>query len=71
MAAVVHTSWLTPLLRRLPRRLLAQLDNWSHRVAMRRAQQRREAGRRRLSAQKNKDKKKKRDKKKEQRSKKG
>lgn len=53
MAAAVHTSWLTPVLRRLPAPLLAKLDAWSYRIAMQRAQKRREAGLRRaqLAAQ--------------------
>lgn len=53
MAAVVHTSWLTPVLRRLPAPLLAKLDAWSYRIAMQRAQSRRAAGLRRaqLAAQ--------------------
>lgn len=44
MAAVDHTSWLTPVLRRLPAPLLARLDAWSYRIAMQRAQRRRAAG---------------------------
>jgi len=53
MAAVDHTSWLTPVLRRLPARLLAKLDAWSYRIAVQRAQRRRAAGLRRaqLAAQ--------------------
>ena len=47
MPAVVRTSWLTSVLQRLPAPLLAKLDAWSYRVAMRRAQKRREAGLRR------------------------
>jgi hypothetical protein len=41
-----HTSFLTPLLRRLPARWLAALDAWSYRIAQQHAQRRREGGRR-------------------------
>lgn len=53
MTALARTTWLTPVLRRLPAPLLARLDAWSYRIARRRAQQRREAGlrRARLAAQ--------------------
>lgn len=44
MAAVAHTTWLTPVLRRLPARLLAKLDAWSYGIAVQRAQRRRAAG---------------------------
>lgn len=44
MAAVNHTSWLSPVLRRLPAPLLAKLDAWSYRIAVQRAQRRRAAG---------------------------
>jgi hypothetical protein len=52
MTTLAQTSLLTPILRRLPGRLLAQLDAWSHRIAMRRAQKRREAGLKRAQAAK-------------------
>lgn len=53
MAAVARTTWLSAVLRRLPAPLLAKLDAWSYRIAMQRAQRRREAGLRRaqLAAQ--------------------
>ncbi|WP_168107923.1 hypothetical protein [Ramlibacter lithotrophicus] len=47
MAVVARTTWLTLVLRRLPAPLLAKLDAWSYRIAMQRAQKRREAGLRR------------------------
>jgi hypothetical protein len=54
MAALAQTSLLTPVLRRLPSRLLAALDAWSYRIALKRAQRRREAGRQRAEAAKRK-----------------
>jgi hypothetical protein len=39
-----QTTLLTPLMRRLPGRLVAALDAWSYRVAQQRAQRRRDAG---------------------------
>jgi hypothetical protein len=45
MAAIVQTSWLTPVLRRLPSPWIAALDAWSYRIAQRRAERRRQAGR--------------------------
>ena len=45
MIAVVQTSWLTPVLRRLPSRWIAALDAWSYRIAQKRAERRRQAGR--------------------------
>lgn len=53
MVAVAHTTWLAPVLRRLPAPLLAKLDAWSYRIAMQRAQRRRAIGMRRaqLAAQ--------------------
>jgi hypothetical protein len=47
MATLAQTSLLTPVVRRLPGRLLTLLDAWSLRIAKRRAEQRREAGRKR------------------------
>jgi hypothetical protein len=44
MAANVRPGLLSPLLRRLPARLVAALDAWSYRRAQQRAQKRREAG---------------------------
>lgn len=52
MTALAQTSLLTPVLRRLPSRLLAALDAWSYRIAQKRAQRRREAGRLRAEAAK-------------------
>jgi hypothetical protein len=52
MTALAQTSLLTPVLRRLPSRLLAALDAWSYRIAQKRAQRRREAGRQRAEAAK-------------------
>ncbi len=53
MPVVPRSSWLASLLRRLPAPLLARLDAWSYRIAMQRAQRRRDAGLRRaqLAAQ--------------------
>jgi len=53
MPAVAHTSLLCTLLRRLPAPLLARLDAWSYRIAVARAQRRRDIGQRRarLAAQ--------------------
>ena len=45
MAAVAQTSWLTPVLRRLPSPWIAALDAWSYRIAQKRAERRRQAGR--------------------------
>ena len=50
MATLAQTSLLTPVVRRLPGRLLTLLDAWSQRIARRRAEKRREAGRRRAEA---------------------
>jgi hypothetical protein len=50
MATLAQTSLLTPLVRRLPARLLSVLDAWSRRVATQRAEKRREAGRKRAEA---------------------
>ncbi|HWI83555.1 hypothetical protein [Ramlibacter sp.] len=44
---VTHTSWLSPVVRRLPARLVATLDAWSYRIALQRAERRRAAGQRR------------------------
>lgn len=52
MTALAQTSLLTPVLRRLPSRLLAALDAWSYRIAQKRAQRRRDAGRLRAEAAK-------------------
>lgn len=53
MAATPRSNWLASALRCLPRPLLARLDAWSYRIAMQRAQRRRDAGLRRaqLAAQ--------------------
>jgi hypothetical protein len=40
MQAIVHTTWAAQLLRPVPAALLRVLDDWSHRVAQRRAQER-------------------------------
>jgi hypothetical protein len=40
MGAAVHTSLVSQVLQALPRSLLSVLDAWSHRVALRHAQQR-------------------------------
>ena len=50
MTAGVQTSLLTPVVRRLPHWLVAVLDDWSYRIAKRRAQRRREAALRRMAA---------------------
>lgn len=50
MAAVVHSSWVIPVLKLLPARLHAALDAWSYRLAQTRAERRRQAGRRRANA---------------------
>jgi len=50
MATLAQTSLLTPVVRRLPGRLLTLLDAWSLRIARQRAEKRREAGRRRAEA---------------------
>lgn len=42
MTALARTTWVTQALRLLPAPVLRALDAWSHRVAQRRAQQRRE-----------------------------
>lgn len=41
MTALARTTWVTHALRLLPAAVLRALDDWSHRVAQRRAQQRR------------------------------
>ena len=46
MAAIAQTSWLTQALRLLPSRALRVLDEWSYRLALRRAAKRRQARRR-------------------------
>ena len=49
MTTLAQTSLLTPVVRRMPRWLVTMLDDWSYRIAKRRAQRRREAALRRLS----------------------
>lgn len=41
MATLVHTSWLTQVLRLVPSRVLTALDAWSYRIALKRAERRR------------------------------
>lgn len=50
MTAGIQTSLLTPVVRRLPHWLVAVLDDWSYRIAKRRAQRRRNAALRRIAA---------------------
>ena len=50
MVAAVPHPVLLAVLRHLPNRLKAALDDWSYRVAQRRARQRREAALRRQGA---------------------
>jgi hypothetical protein len=50
MATLAQTSLLTPVVRRLPGRLLTLLDAWSLKIARQRAEKRREAGRKRAEA---------------------
>jgi hypothetical protein len=51
MSTLAQTTLLTPVVRRLPHRLLALLDAWSHRMALQRARQRAEAAQQRAKAQ--------------------
>lgn len=41
MSSITRTIWLSRVLRLLSPRLLAALDAWSYRIALRRAEQRR------------------------------
>ena len=50
MAAAVHSSLVSQVLHALPRPLLGLLDAWSHRIALRRAQQRQQKWQRRQAA---------------------
>jgi hypothetical protein len=44
MGTLAHSSWLAPVLHRLPGPWLAMLDAWSLRVAVQRREKRRLAG---------------------------
>ena len=44
MSAIAHSSWLLPVLRRLPKRWLAALDAWSYGIALRQRERRRLTG---------------------------
>ena len=50
MPTLVHPSWVGLLVTRLPRRLVKALDDWSYRVARRKAESRRAAALKRQAA---------------------
>jgi hypothetical protein len=50
MLAIVRTTWVAVLLKRLPGPLLRLLDGWSYRLAQRRARERQERWVRRQAA---------------------
>jgi len=47
MVAIIHTGWLSQVLRLMPAGLHTALDRWSYRLALRRAAERRSRGTRR------------------------
>jgi hypothetical protein len=45
MGTIAHPRWVSQVLRLMPQGLLAVLDAWSHGLALKRAEERRQAGR--------------------------